>query len=206
MNETHLNEKESLEVISTMIRVSQKNLAKGTANTFLVMGYCSTIISLIIYVLLITTGNPLAHTLWSLLLFAAVYLYIKNRNYKPAVTTHIDSAITHIWNAVGFAMLGAVVIIVLNTYKQPQYFALMMPISLILIAMGSSVSSAVSKISKSASTAGLSFTIVVATNMLMDIAQDGKLSDNVFIVAAICFVILLILPGYKLRKIEKSNA
>ena len=72
MEEKKLNEKESLELITQMIRQSRRNMVVGSGNRFLLYGYSAVILSIIVFVLVRTTG----HLTWAALWFGLFLLVI----------------------------------------------------------------------------------------------------------------------------------
>ena len=59
MEDKKMTEKESLDLITQMIQNSKKNLRLGNVNILLLWGYLCTITALVVYVLILITGNPL---------------------------------------------------------------------------------------------------------------------------------------------------
>ena len=57
MEEQKMNEKESLEFIAQMIRVTKQSIGSGSGNKFLMYGYTAAILSIVIYALVYFTGN-----------------------------------------------------------------------------------------------------------------------------------------------------
>ena len=51
MEEQKMNEKESLELIAQMIRVTKQSIGSGCGNKFLMYGYTAAILSIVIYAL-----------------------------------------------------------------------------------------------------------------------------------------------------------
>ena len=49
MEEQKMNEKESLELIAQMIRVTKQSIGSGSGNKFLMYGYTAAILSIVIY-------------------------------------------------------------------------------------------------------------------------------------------------------------
>ena len=54
MEEQKMNEKESLELIAQMIRVTKQSIGSGSGNKFLMYGYTAAILSIVIYVFAIS--------------------------------------------------------------------------------------------------------------------------------------------------------
>lgn len=64
MEDKKMTEKESLELITQMIQNSKKNLRLGNVNILLLWGYLCAITALVVYVLILITGNPLWNWVW----------------------------------------------------------------------------------------------------------------------------------------------
>lgn len=58
MEDKRLNEKESLELIAQMIQNTRKNLDAGSGNMFLLWGYVSALIALVVFAGVYFTKNP----------------------------------------------------------------------------------------------------------------------------------------------------
>ncbi|HHU95991.1 MAG: hypothetical protein QM237_06775 [Bacteroidota bacterium] len=106
MEEKQLNEKESLELITQMIRNTQQRIEKGNGIPFLIWGYTTVLVSLLVWYLLSTTGNPNWNYLWFLIPvigFPAMMWAI--RKQEKGVKTYIDKVIGYVWIVVGIAGL-----------------------------------------------------------------------------------------------------
>ena len=64
MKEKLFSEKDSLELISQMLKQTRQNLEVGSGNIFLYYGYAALTISLLVFVLIFLTGNPVWAALW----------------------------------------------------------------------------------------------------------------------------------------------
>lgn len=102
MDDKKLTEKESLELISQMIRATKDNMEKGSGNLFLIWGYLSTFVALMIYTVWITTGNHLIFWAWWLIpIIGYPAILYMNRKKEKRVKTDIDRIISHIWIVAG---------------------------------------------------------------------------------------------------------
>ena len=104
MENKQLSEKESLQLIAQMIQQSQYRLAKNAGTPFLIWGYMTAILSLVIWMLIRETANPQWNFLW-LLLPAVCYplmTYLNRRN-EQMVKTYIDRIIGQVWTVFGIA-------------------------------------------------------------------------------------------------------
>ncbi|MDD2798106.1 MAG: hypothetical protein PHV20_05890 [Bacteroidales bacterium] len=102
MEDKILNEKESLELISKMIQNSQQKIKAGNGVTFLIFGYTTLLVSVVVYYLLKTTHNQLYNLVWlgiPVIGFTLLYLFRKD---KPKYNkTYIDRVISNVWLVVG---------------------------------------------------------------------------------------------------------
>ena len=102
MEDKILNEKESLELISNMIQNSQQKIKSGNGITFLVFGYTTLAISILVYYLLKTTENNWYNLVWlgiPVIGFLLLYLFRKD---KPKYSkTYIDRVIRNVWTVIG---------------------------------------------------------------------------------------------------------
>ncbi len=102
MEEKQLNEKESLELIAQMIRNTQRKLEKGSGIPFLIWGYVTVAVSLAVWYLFSTTGNPQWNFLWlaiPVLGFPLMLANLKKGSRQPK--NYIDKIISYVWLVIG---------------------------------------------------------------------------------------------------------
>lgn len=104
MEDKQLNEKESLELIAQMIRNTQQRLEKGNGLPFLIWGYTTVLVSLAVWYLFSTTGNPQWNYLWFLIPVIGYPLMMRAiRKTEKGVTTYIDKIIAYVWIVFGIS-------------------------------------------------------------------------------------------------------
>lgn len=102
MEERQLNEKESLELIARMIQNTQRKLEKGNGMPFLVWGYTTVVVSLLVWYFLSTTGDYRMHYLWFLIpVIAGPMMFFLIRKYEKGVKTYIDRVVGYVWLVMG---------------------------------------------------------------------------------------------------------
>jgi hypothetical protein len=104
MEEKQLNEKESLELITQMIRNTQQRIEKGNGIPFLIWGYTTVLVSLLVWYMLKSTGNDYWNLLWFLIPsigFTAMTITMQKEN--KGVKTYLDKVIMYVWIVVGIA-------------------------------------------------------------------------------------------------------
>lgn len=104
MEDRQLNEKESLKLIAHMIRNTQQRIEKGNGLPFLIWGYTTIAVSLAVWYLFSTTGNPRWNYLWFLIPIIGypTMMWVLKKQEK-GVTTYIDRIIAYVWIAFGVA-------------------------------------------------------------------------------------------------------
>lgn len=127
MEERKLNEKESLELISRMIRNTQQRFERVNAAPFLAFGYATVIASIMVWYLLKATQNPMWNLLWLLIpvigLALLKFLFPKQ---EKMVKTYVDKAIDYVWRVIGFTMLFVgLLTFVVNINVMPSIVLLM---------------------------------------------------------------------------------
>jgi len=105
MEDKILNEKESLELISKMIRNSQQKIKQGNGLTFLIFGYTTLAISLLVYYLLKTTENNWYNLVWlGIPVIGFILLYFFKKDKPKYAKTYIDRVVNNVWTVIGSAV------------------------------------------------------------------------------------------------------
>lgn len=104
MEEKKLTEKESLELISQMIRNTQDRMERNSGTMFLIWGYVTIIVTLLVWVLLLYTHNYHVQWIWFLLPAAGLFLsrlHTKKEGRHKTVTTYVDRVVGYVWAVMG---------------------------------------------------------------------------------------------------------
>ena len=89
MEEQKMNEKESLELIAQMIRVTKQSIGSGSGNKFLMYGYTAAILSIVIYALVYFTGNSAWSAGWFLMFVVLWYGYVDYRSGYQGIQPYL---------------------------------------------------------------------------------------------------------------------
>ncbi|MDR3119564.1 MAG: hypothetical protein LBU44_09180 [Mediterranea sp.] len=140
MEERKFTEKESLELISQMIRNTQTRMEENSGTMFLIWGYLSAFTSLLVWGLLMVSFNHQWKWFWFLLPVAGsilTLLHFKKEKRKPHANTYIDRIIGYIWAVLGIAGFMLSMISIFFYVKFPILFiiALIMGIGTALTGM-----------------------------------------------------------------------
>lgn len=104
MEEKVINEKESLEIITRMIQNTQRNMEKSNGLPFLIWGYTTILVSLVVWYFFSTTGNPDWNYLWFLIpVIGFPTMMWTIRKQEKGVKTYIDKIIGYVWIVFGIA-------------------------------------------------------------------------------------------------------
>ncbi len=200
MEEKNLNEKESLTLITQMIQNSKKNLRVGSGNMLLLWGYLSAITAILVYVFILMTANPAWNWLWFLIpaIGYPVMYWWKKKEEKP-VLTYTDKVLGSIWKVTG--SFGICASFLAGIYFQNMGF--MLPLVLIICALGVSISGSIINDKWMYNCGG--FVMAIGVAMLYHTMNPLGL-DIQYPAFALCFIIMMIIPGHRLNREAKRKA
>lgn len=206
MENNQLTEAQSLELITSMIRDSRSRLARNAGVPFLIWGYATVVVSIIMAFAVRILDDPQPWMWGWLAIPVAGYggMTIFRQNDKGA-RNHIDRVISAVWTVFGAAMIPVFVMSVV--YHAPILF-----IVVTLIGMGTAITGMVIR---DRNTAAAGF-LAMASAMIFPLRtwlfarfhtpdeMDAMKwnSTNMLIFAAI-FLLLMVIPGHILNR--KTN-
>lgn len=194
MEDKVLTEKESLDLISQMIRNTRSRLEDNSGIPFLIWGYTTVIVAVIVWSLVTTSGNYLWHWLWfAIPVFGGTLWllhYKKQLNNRSRAITFVDRAISHVWMVFGIASF-MISIIALLTYI-PILF-------IVLLTMG--MATAITGLIIRFKPIIFSGFIGILFSPLCVIVRD---TSSILIFAAI-FVLMMVIPGHMLNYTAKRR-
>ncbi|MGL5788272.1 MAG: hypothetical protein ACRCXV_00090, partial [Bacteroidales bacterium] len=100
MKEKNLNEKESIDLITRMIKNTQQNINAGGGNPFIIWGVSVLIAAFIVLILLHMTKNAYMSFGWFIIPIIG-YIWTNLQGDKPKVVTHIDRMLATVWKVSG---------------------------------------------------------------------------------------------------------
>ena len=148
MEDKKITEKESLELISEMLRKTKEGAAmKQDYNAFLFYGYTAAAVSLAAWLLIHFTDEMKFMFVWFAMFLPYLWTTFSGKRKKPEVTTYIDGMLGNIWKVIG-SMFGltliAMLLIGIVGTKEID-FSLMMPLAIIYGGIGTSMTGLVIK-------------------------------------------------------------
>lgn len=195
MKEKLFSEKDSLELISQMLKQTRQNLEVGSGNIFLYYGYAALAISLLVFVLIFLTGNPVWAALWFVMFIVSFVIQRKAEKNKPHVVTYMDKAISNTWSVLSVLFLLTVLAIVaLGWYMGHFEFVLMLPLSLLYAGIGSSITGVIINMRALIYTPLVAF--IVGVYMLVELLAGSEPTAYWHLYFGMSFVLMMIIPGH----------
>lgn len=187
-----MNERESLELITRMIQNTKFRMAENAGVPFLIWGYMTTVLTLLIWLLLSKTGNYYWQFLWFLLPAVAFPATLCNQRKKQKMAkSYIDRILGYVWTV--FGLSGFLLSCVSAFYwSLPALF-----IILLLMGMGTALTGMIVNIK-----------VVTIGGALGALSSLGCLyvdKLDQLLLFSLAFVFMMIIPGHYLNKVAKGR-
>ncbi len=192
MEDKKLNEKESLELISRMIRNTQNRMVQRSGVPFLIFGYLTVIVSLLVWYFLTTTHNGQWNYLWFLIPVIGFPAVISVKKREKPVKTFVDKVIQYVWFVLGITGFS-VSMVSMFYWSIPILF-----IIILLMGAGTAITGLI-----------IQFKPIVFSGFLGLLLSYSCLvvtgTDRILIFATV-FLVMMVIPGHILNyKSRKSN-
>lgn len=135
MEERKLNERESLEIITSMIARTKVRYL-GSGNILLVWGYLVAVVAICVWILITATHKSAWNWLWFAIPaigFPVTFLMARKENLKSGVTTYSDKITSNLWTIFGiseivvaFICLGFELIGDINCWRAMLVYSLLL--------------------------------------------------------------------------------
>lgn len=185
MEDRILNEKESLELITQMIRNTKNKMQANRGVPFLIWGYTTIIISVLMWYISVSTRNYEWQWLWFMLpLVGWTGTYIFNRNSPAGIKTYIDRIISYLWIVLGAA--GVFVSCLRMFFYLPILFVI-----LLIMGMGTILTGLIIK-----------YKFITVCGILGTVSSAGCLclhEFNQIPVFALVIIFIMVIPGHILN-------
>lgn len=187
-----LNERESLELITRMIQNTKCRMAENAGMPFLLWGYMTVAVSLLVCFMLKQTGNADWNYLWFLLpLVAFPGTLWSGRKRKKMVRTYVDRIIGYVWTVFGLSafLLSCVAVF---WWDIPILFTI-----LLLMGMGTALTGLI-----------VGMKVVTVGGVLGALLSLGcffipGISQMLFF--ALAFVFMMVIPGHMMNRMASRN-
>ena len=200
MQEKFLNEKESLELITRMIRNTQRKLERGAGGPMLIWGYATIITTITVWIALRVTQDYHCHFLWFLIPVIGMIGMMMRKKQTEGVRTYLDKVIGYIWLVLGVTGF----IISALSIMTPMWTLPILFIIIIIMGMGSVLTGLVSDFRPMVIGGIVALLISIPHYMIKVDVFDVQLLSFV-----LAFISMYIIPGhilnYKAKKACLKN-
>ena len=210
MEDRRISERESIEIITSMIARTKERYNLGEGNLLLLWGYLTLGVSVLVWVLLSLTHNPAINWLWYLIWIIggiAPPVMARKKAIKKGAKTYTDRIISRLWSVVGYAaILTTVCCLALFFVAGADAWAAMFVFALIVVSLAEMANGIILNENSLVvgGSIGMAAGIFVTCCIAADIALMATWIMPVFIIAFIC---MMIIPGhiinYKARQIDE---
>ena len=209
MEDKKLTEKESLELITSMIQRTRERYV-GDGDILLMWGYLTVAVTALVWILLATTGNPIYNLCWFLIPLVGYIvksLMVKNQQAKSGVKSYSDRIVTQIWTVVGVSSLVAMLCcigFILFAHAPAAIWKSMFIFALIMVPMAEVANGIVVKEKSLVVGGALGLCVGIFTMCCIagGIAFDANWYLPMFIIAFIC---MMIIPGHIINHKAKQQ-
>lgn len=202
MEERKLTEKESLELITSMIEQTRKRYI-GDGNILLMWGYLIVCVAAVIWALLVATHNPVWNWLWFVIWVVggtATPIMAKKEQRRKGVKNYSDTLTSRIWSTVGYSAIASTFLCLgFLLVKGVDAWAMMFALALVIVPFAEISQGIVIK-EKSLVAGG-------AIGLLVGLFTLGCITGGVALYASwfmplfiIAFVAMMIVPGHILNR------
>lgn len=207
MEQEHFTEKESLELISKMLRQTRQNIASApSGGDFLLYGWSTVLISILTYFLVTSTGNNYWGILYSAIFLITIFRAVQKSRHKPDMITYMDKSIDSVWGVLG-TMFGltylSIIILDIICDLSGISYALMMPLSLLYAGIGASITGIIVRFRFLVYAPLPAF--IIGIYMLVGLVEDWQLEPWWYLLFGVAFLIMMVIPGHLMNRNTKEK-
>ena len=201
MKEKQLTEKESLEIITSMI-ARTKELYVGDGRILLMWGYLDVAVAMLVWGLVLSTHNHAWHWLWfaiPLIGYPATLVMSRNKQQVRGVTTYSDKLSSKLWTFVGLSEFAAICLcLVFHLGFGINCWFTLMVYSLIAVSLAAIIQGVIIK--EESFVAGGSLGLLIGLFALCCVIGRVALIDAWIIpLFILTFIAVMIIPGHALN-------
>lgn len=195
MENKKMTEKESLDLITQMIQNTRQNLDEGSGNMFLLWGYVTLVVTLVVMAGLYFTGSYMwMWGFWAIPALGYPLSYMLLRKQQQQVTKqYSDKMVNDLWMWIGVSCMIFVFMGLVNNKME-----IILPLSSLFISMGTLITGVIIRYMKFSFAA---FGLGIGTQMLIN-GHQGLLEMAGF---ALVVLFALIIPGHVLNSRAKKE-
>ena len=138
MEDKKMTEKESLELITSMIKRTRERYV-GDGNIMLMWGYLTVVVAALVWILLVKTHNEAWNMLWlaiGVIGGIATPIMSKKSEKKNGVKSYSDKITSQIWTTIGIVAVVAMLFCFGFAFKGINAWGMMLVYPLVIVSMG----------------------------------------------------------------------
>ena len=203
MEERKLNEKESLELIARMISNTRSRLQTDNGNVYLLWGYTSVAVALLIYAIGFFSTHPGWNFLWFLIWVIGGTLtghILKKEKEKEAPKSYTDRLTGGLWSIVGYcALIATTLCLYFMLFRGSDCWPLLLVFSLFVIGFATSMQGIILKEKSLIYGGGIGMLAGgwVTCCLMAGIPLLNTWMTPLFIISFIC---MMIVPGHLINR------
>ena len=201
MEEKKLTERESLELITSMIQRTRERYI-GDGNILLMWGYLTVAVAALVWIMLVKTHNPAWNWCWfaiGIIGGIATPIMAKKSDVKNGVKSYSDRITSQIWATVGCVAAVATLCCIGFALKGINAWGMMLAFPLLVVPMAEIAQGIVVK--ENSLIAGGAIGLCAGIFTVCCIAGDVPLGISWFLpLFIIAFVCMMIIPGHVINR------
>ncbi len=209
MEEKEISTRESVEIISSMIKGTRNRLELGDGNVMLMWGIVSVAVAALVWVLISVTHNVVFNWFWFLIWIIGGTVHgkmMKKKNAKSGVKTYTDKLCSDIWSIVGyFSLVSVAICLGMMLFAAKDVWVLMFIFALLVIGIIEMVQGLI--IREKSFVVGGAIGALAGLIVVTAIISQAPLYYNYYIpLYIVAFIGMMIVPGIVLNKKAKKAA
>ena len=197
MEDKKMTEKESLELITSMIQRTRERYI-GEGNILLMWGYLTVVVAVLVWIMLVKTHNPNWNWLWFAIgIVGGIVTPImsKKSDLKNGVKSYSDKVTSQIWTTIGIVAAVATLFCIGFGFKGFNAWGMMLVYPLVIVPMGEIAQGIVVK--ENSLFVGGALGLCAGIFTVCCIAGQVPLGTNWFMPVFIgAFICMMIIPGH----------
>ncbi len=191
MDNREMNEHESLELITRMIRQTQQRIVRDAGRPFLIWGYTTLAVSIFEFIIIATNANMAWRWgWWSIPVIGWVLMYLFGRKEPQQAKSYIDHVISSVWIVFGVSTLFAFATAVL-------YHTSIFHLMTLFMGMGTAITGLITR-SRWVTVGG--FTAMAASLLFVWFKGNPQYYAYSPLLFAAIFTLMMIIPGHIINR------
>ena len=201
MNENKMTAQESLEVITSMINRTKERYF-GNGNILLLWGFLTVAVTILVWIMLLTTQKPIWNLFWIALPVIGIPLtsiIAKKQSIKDGGKTYSDKVISKLWLITGLLfVVMAIACFLFKAIGNICCWSTFLPFTLIIIPLSILAQGLIVK--ESSMIGGGFFALIIGIFTLCCVSTNIPLGVNWFLpLFIVSFIFMMIIPGFVLN-------